>query len=86
MLRAAYHIPYGALVARDLTNLLAGGRCLSSTHEANGSARITATCFTTGEAAGCAAALASLGEADTHHLDVGELQARLRARGVVGLP
>ncbi|GGM36504.1 FAD-dependent oxidoreductase [Dactylosporangium sucinum] len=83
-LRAAYDIPYGVLVARDFTNLLAGGRCVSSTHEANGSARITATCFTTGEAAGTAAALATLGGFDTHELEVGKLQAALRARGVIG--
>jgi hypothetical protein len=58
-LTAAHDIPYGILVAHDLTNLLAAGRCVSTTHEANGSARITATCFTTGEAAGAAAALAA---------------------------
>jgi len=83
-LRAAYDIPYGVLVARDLTNLLAGGRCVSTTHEANGSARITATCFATGEAAGTAAALACLGGVDTHHVEIDKLQAALRARGVIG--
>jgi hypothetical protein len=80
----AYAIPYGALVARDHINLLAGGRCISTTHEANGSARITATCFTTGEAAGCAAALAS--RADAHRVDIAELQALLATRDVVGIP
>ncbi|WP_344616366.1 FAD-dependent oxidoreductase, partial [Dactylosporangium salmoneum] len=74
-LPAAYDIPFGALVAHDLTNLLAGGRCISTTHEANGSARITATCFTTGEAAGTAAALAAVGGFDAHATDVGKLQA-----------
>nr|BFE60383.1 FAD-dependent oxidoreductase [Dactylosporangium thailandense] len=83
-LPAAYDIPFGTLVAQDLTNLLAGGRCISTTHEANGSARITATCFTTGEAAGTAAALAALGGFDAHAVDVGKLQAALRARGVIG--
>jgi FAD dependent oxidoreductase len=83
-LAAAYDIPYGVLVARDFTNLLAGGRCVSTTHEANGSARITATCFTTGEAAGCAAALAARDGADARHLDVRTLQARLRSRGAIG--
>lgn len=83
-LTAAYDIPYGILVARDFTNLLAGGRCVSTTHEANGSARITATCFTTGEAAGCAAALVGRDGADARHIDVGALQAHLRSRGVIG--
>ncbi|GAA0993902.1 FAD-dependent oxidoreductase [Acrocarpospora macrocephala] len=81
---AAYDIPYGILVARDFANLLAGGRCVSTTHEANGSARITATCFTTGEAAGCAAALTALGGHDARSLDAAVLQARLRTRGVIG--
>src|SRR5215467_3495952 len=83
-LTAAYDIPYGILVARDFTNLLAGGRCVSTTHEANGSARITATCFTTGEAAGCAAALAIRHGTDTHHPDIRALQDCLRSRGAIG--
>jgi hypothetical protein len=78
---AAYDLPYGVLVARDHTNLLAGGRCVSTTHEANGSVRISATCFTTGEAAGCAAALAALAGTGTHDLDVVTLQARLKTQG-----
>src|SRR5690606_26461155 len=53
---AGYRIPYGILVSADLDNLFAAGRCVSSTHEGNGSVRITATCFVTGEAAGTAAA------------------------------
>jgi hypothetical protein len=84
---AAYAIPYGVLVARDHTNLLAAGRCVSTTHEANGSARITATCFTTGEAAGCAAALASRAGANAaQRVDTAVLQALLTTRGVVGVP
>ncbi|MDQ7911290.1 FAD-dependent oxidoreductase [Phytohabitans sp. ZYX-F-186] len=72
----SYDIPYSILVARDITNLLAAGRCVSTTHEANGSVRITATCFTTGEAAGAAAALAvrdraTTGTADTVSANIG---------------
>ncbi|MBM2614888.1 FAD-dependent oxidoreductase [Actinoplanes sp. LDG1-06] len=81
---AAYDIPYGILLAHDLRNLLAAGRCVSSTHEANGSARITATCFTTGEAAGTAAALAVRSGNTPHDLDIAALQAELRRRGVLG--
>lgn len=81
----AYAIPYGALVARDHTNLLVAGRCISSTHEANGSARISATCFTTGEAAGCAAALTAIGNTTTHDLAVANLRALLRTRSVPGV-
>jgi len=52
-----YDIPYGALVPRKVTNLLAAGRCLSAEHRAQASARIQQTCMATGEAAGLAAAL-----------------------------
>ncbi|MFI7025574.1 FAD-dependent oxidoreductase [Micromonospora sp. NPDC049900] len=83
-LTAAYDIPYGILVGHDHDNLLAAGRCVSSTHEANGSARITATCFTTGEAAGTAAALAVRHRTNPRHLDVAQLQAVLRQRAVIG--
>lgn len=79
----AYDIPYGCLVAAGIDNLLIAGRCLSSTGEANGSARITATCFATGEAAGVAAALAARYGEPARRVDPGELQARLAARGAL---
>ncbi|BCB88799.1 FAD-dependent oxidoreductase [Phytohabitans suffuscus] len=83
-LPSAYDIPYGILVAHDVPNLLAAGRCVSTTHEANGSARITATCFTTGEAAGTAAALAARTGVTPAELDIAHLQAELRSRSVLG--
>lgn len=55
----SYQIPLRSLVAAEVDNLLVAGRIVSSTHEANGSLRITATCFATGEAAGVAASLAA---------------------------
>jgi FAD-dependent oxidoreductase family protein len=48
----SYDIPLGSLQARDVSNLLAAGRCVSATHEALGSARVIGTCLATGEAAG----------------------------------
>jgi hypothetical protein len=49
-------IPLGCLRARDFENLFMAGRCLSATHEAQASIRVTGTCLATGEAAGKAAA------------------------------
>ncbi len=49
-------IPLGCLHARDFTNLFMAGRCLSATHGAQASIRVTGTCMATGEAAGKAAA------------------------------
>lgn len=82
---AGYGIPYGALVSADFDNLLAAGRCVSSTHESNGSIRITATCFVTGEAAGAAAALTAAGDAAAADIDVSKLRGVLRTRGVIGV-
>lgn len=54
-----YDIPYRALLARDIENLLVAGRCLSAEHAAHSSVRITPGCFATGQAAGVGAALAA---------------------------
>lgn len=77
----AYEIPYRCLVPVGTENVLVGGRCLSTTHEANGSARITATCFATGEAAGTAAALAGGGA--VRDVDPARLRRVLVDRGVL---
>ncbi len=81
---AGYRIPYGILVSADLENLFAAGRCVSSTHEGNGSVRITATCFVTGEAAGVAASSVARSGLAAARVDVVALQRALRARGVIG--
>jgi len=49
-------IPLGCLRARDFKNLFMAGRCISATHGAQASIRVTGTCMATGEAAGKAAA------------------------------
>ena len=40
-----YDIPYGAIVSKDIDNLLVAGRCISAEFEAVGSARVIGTCF-----------------------------------------
>jgi len=45
-------IPMDALRSRDVPNLLAAGRCISSTHEAHAAIRVIGTSLATGEAAG----------------------------------
>jgi len=56
-------IPAGCLQARDFTNLFVAGRCISCSHEAQASIRVTGTCLATGESAGKRAAAA----ADIHY-------------------
>jgi hypothetical protein len=52
-----FTIPYGALVSRDLHNLLAADKCLSVSHMANGATRLQPLVLNIGQAAGLAAAL-----------------------------
>jgi hypothetical protein len=55
---ATYEIPYRCLVPATVDGLLVAGRCISTTHEALASTRLTPTVMTLGQAAGTAAALA----------------------------
>lgn len=53
-----YEIPLRALIPAGFDGILTAGRCISGTHEAMASYRVTADCFAMGEAAGCVAARA----------------------------
>lgn len=80
----SYDIPYGCLVPRKLQNVLLAGRCLSSTREANGSARVMGQCMATGEAAGMAAAICvARGWPDVRQVPVPELRQRLKTQGAI---
>jgi hypothetical protein len=57
-LREAYDIPLRCLIPRDVDHLLVAGRCISGTHEAHSSYRVTPIAMATGHAAGVCAALA----------------------------
>ena len=48
-------IPLRALLSRDFENLLMAGRCISSSHQAQGAIRVIGTCLAMGQAAGLAA-------------------------------
>lgn len=52
-----YEIPYEAQIPVGIGNLITCGRAISAEHEALASARVTAQCFLTGYAAGCASSL-----------------------------
>jgi 2-polyprenyl-6-methoxyphenol hydroxylase-like FAD-dependent oxidoreductase len=76
-----YDIPYRCLLSVSVPNLLSAGRCISATHEGMAGARVMGTCIASGQAAGTAAALAATGGIDPAQVDVGQLQAHLRADG-----
>jgi glycine/D-amino acid oxidase-like deaminating enzyme len=55
----AYDIPLRCLLPRGVDGLLTAGRCISGTHEAHSSYRVTPIVMATGQAAGVCAALAA---------------------------
>ncbi|CAD6557720.1 FAD-dependent oxidoreductase [Paraburkholderia sabiae] len=77
-----YQLPWRCLLPRGLANVIVAGRCLSATHDAHGSVRVTATCMAMGQAAGTAAALAAAGQlSDIRALDYQILRESLVAQG-----
>ena len=80
-----YQIPYRALIAADVENLLLAGRCISGDRYALGSYRLTGNVVRTGEAAGVAAALAIRTARAPAELEPGQLLDRLhRMRATAG--
>jgi hypothetical protein len=78
-----YEIPYRCLVPVNRERLLVAGRCISTTHEALASTRLTPTVMTLGQAAGTAAAIACSRGIRPGDVDAGELRAALVADGVL---
>jgi hypothetical protein len=75
-----YGIPYRSIVARDLDNLLMAGRCISVTHEALGSTRVSPLSMVLGQAAGIAAAQAARAKKRPIDLPVAALQRAIISR------
>ena len=75
-------IPYRILTPKGLSNLLVGGRCVSTDAISIGSLRVMPPCLVTGEAAGLAAALAAKQtNHDVRQVDIKHLQKRLKEEG-----
>jgi hypothetical protein len=75
-------VPYRALVARDLDNLLAPGRHLACDPQTQAFMREIPQCWLTGQAAGVAAALAVAAAVPVAEVDISALQAELRRQAV----
>ena len=73
----SYGIPARCLIATGVDNLTVGGRPLSATHEAAGSARGQPVCMATGHAAGTIAALAAMQGCPPSRLDVADIRRTL---------
>lgn len=75
-------VPYRALIARDLDNLLAPGRHMSCDPQTQAFMREIPQCWLTGQAAGAAAALAVSEGVPVADVEVEALQTELRRQGV----
>jgi hypothetical protein len=78
----SYEIPFRCLLPINREQLLVAGRCISTTHEALASTRLTPTVMTLGQAAGTAAAMACARNVVVGNIDGRELRAQLGADGV----
>ena len=77
-----YYIPYGCLVSEEFDNVIASGKCLSADDTAYGAVRVMGPLMNIAEAAGTAASLAARRRISLKQVDVPELQAILRSRGM----
>ncbi len=76
----SYGIPYRSLIPASFSNVLVAGRCIGTDRQMQASVRVIPGCFITGQAAGCAAALACETE-DVRKVNVKELQQSLKRMG-----
>jgi hypothetical protein len=79
----SYEIPFRCLLPAGIDRLLVAGRCISTTHEALASTRLTPTVMTLGQAAGTAAALAKGTTGALRSLSAADLRSALLDDGVL---
>ena len=74
-----YEVPFRTLYSKEVKNLICAGRCTSVNETLWDVMRVIPCCAVTGQAAGTAAAMTD----DFTALDIGALQQKLQANGVV---
>ena len=80
--RPFWQIPYSSLVPKNCKNLLVSGRCFGYEQGLVYDAREIGTCLVTGQAAGTAAALATLKRTSVQNVDISLLQSSLSEQNV----
>lgn len=78
-----YGIPYRCLLPKKIDNLLVAGRCISTSHEALATTRLTPSCMATGQAAGTAAAMAIQNGVIPRKVSASDLRELLLSQDVV---
>jgi ribulose 1,5-bisphosphate synthetase/thiazole synthase len=79
----AYEIPLRSLLVKGLENLIVSGRCISATHEASASLRVTPSVMAIGEAAGVLAALSVKQEKTPREVNYQDVQRQLAHQGQI---
>jgi hypothetical protein len=77
----AYDIPLRCLIPVGVDGLLVGGRCISGSHEAHSSYRVTPIALATGQAAGVCAAIATRRGIAPRDVPADEVQRELARQG-----
>jgi hypothetical protein len=77
----AYDIPLRCLLPRGLDRMLTAGRCISGSHEAHSSYRVTPIAMATGHAAGVCAALAARAGSIPRNIPHKDVQRELLRQG-----
>lgn len=80
--KSQIRISYGALIPRSLEGVIAAGRCISMDLRVAETCRLIPACFTTGLAAGTAAAMAVKDSCEPRNVNIGKLQKSLKDQGV----
>lgn len=78
-----YEIPYGCIVAKDVSNLLVGGRPISVDHALHSSMRVMPPACSVGQAAGVAAAMSLKQQTVPAQLDGIKVREKLKEMGAV---
>lgn len=76
-------VPYGALIPKNAKRILCAGRCISSDTYANSGVRVEAVCMATGQAAGCAAAIATKDNCNVKQVKYNDICKELKVLGAV---
>ena len=76
-------VPLRALIPKHARHILVAGRCLSSDTDANSALRVQAVCMATGQAAGCAAAIAAQQNVELAKVPYSTLTDALKQQGAI---
>ncbi|HWU38214.1 MAG TPA: FAD-dependent oxidoreductase, partial [Candidatus Acidoferrum sp.] len=76
-----FSVPLRCLLPLSLEGILVAGRCISTTHEADGWTRSQPIAMQVGEGAGAVAAIAARDGVVPRRVDIWKVHATLRAQG-----